>query len=97
VDRLVSRCALVVPTLTSFHGVATVLAQPAATDPFIGDGRTDNYCVSIGVNPSPEQPGQITLPGEYLEGQISVTMPVPDGWVLGGDGSDGGVLAGFPH
>lgn len=77
-----------------FHGVASVLAQAGATDPFLGDGRTDNYCVSIGVEPNP---GQVSLPGEYLEGQISVTMHVPDDWVHDGDGSDGGVLAGFPH
>lgn len=80
-----------------FHGVATVLAQAGATDPFEGDDRTDNYCVSIGVEPNPTQPDQVTLPGEYLEGEISVTMPVPDGWVLDGNGTDGGVLAGFPH
>lgn len=80
-----------------FHGVATVLAQAGATDPFVGDGRTDNYCVSIGI---PSVEGQYdALPGEYLEGQISTVMPVPDDWVVefDGDGSDGGVLAGFPH
>jgi hypothetical protein len=80
-----------------FHGSATFLARAGATDPFAGDGRTDNYCVSIGVEPNPTQPDQVTLPGEYLEGQISVTMPVPGDWVLDGDGTDGGVLAGFPH
>lgn len=80
-----------------FHGVASVLAQAGATDPFTGDGRTDNYCVSVGIEPNPDEPGQVTLSGEYLEGQISVTMPVPDDWVLDGDGGDGGVLAGFPH
>jgi hypothetical protein len=72
-----------------FSGLATVLAQAGATDPFAGDGRTDNYCLSVDI------PGGV--PGEYAEGAISTTMPVPDDWVLDGEGSDGGVLAGFPH
>jgi hypothetical protein len=72
-----------------FRGFATVRAQRGAVDPFEGDGRSDNYCVSIGV-PGGE-------PGEFLEGAISTTLPVRDGWVLDGDGSDGGVLVGFPH
>ncbi len=79
-----------------FRGVATVLARPGATDPFVGDDRTDNYCVTVGIDGAP--PPELEFPeAEFQEGDISTTMPVPDDWVLDGDGSDGGVLAGFPH
>lgn len=79
-----------------FRGVATVLANAGASDPFVGDGRTDNYCVTIGVDGAP--PPELEFPeAEFQEGEISTAMSVPDDWVLDGDGSDGGVLAGFPH
>lgn len=79
-----------------FRGVASVLARAGATDPFIGDGRSDNYCVTIGIDGAP--PAELEFPeAEYQEGEISTAMPVPDDWVVDGDGSDGGVLAGFPH
>jgi len=63
-----------------FSGWATVQAQRGAVDPFIGDGRNDNFCVSAG-------PG-----GEFPSETLSTTLPVPDNWVVDGDGSDGGVL-----
>ena len=81
-----------------FRGVASVLAQPGATDAFVGDGRDDNYCVTVGIDGGP--PAELEFPEpEFQEGEISTTLPVPDDWVVvsDGDGSDGGVLAGFPH
>lgn len=81
-----------------FRGVASVLAQSGATDPFVGDGATDNFCVTIGVPNGP--PAELEYPeAEFQEGDISTTMAVPDDWVVAsdGDGSDGGVLAGLPH
>jgi hypothetical protein len=43
-------------------------------------------------------PSGTELPtAEFQEGDISTTLPVPDDWVVDGDGSNGGVLAGFPH
>ncbi|MGZ8783593.1 MAG: hypothetical protein ACXWZB_08860 [Gaiellaceae bacterium] len=74
----------------AFRGIATVRAQQGAVDPFDGDGVDDNYCVSIG--PGGGLPG-----GEFPEGDLSTRLPVRDEWVLDGDGSDGGVLRGFPH
>ena len=70
-----------------FEGYATVRAQEGARDPFRGDNRNDNFCVVIG--PGGEQSG-----GEFDEGDISTNLPVPDEWVVDGDGSDGGVLVG---
>lgn len=70
-------------------GIATVKAQSGATDPFNGDGRSDNFCVTIDANGAGS--------GEYTEGEISTTMPVPDGWVRDGNGADGGVLLTLPH
>ena len=79
-----------------FRGIASVRAQSGAGDPFDGDGRTDNFCVSIGLDGVAIE-GE-ALPGaEFQEGEISTSLPVPDDWVTDGDGSDGGVLAGFPH
>jgi hypothetical protein len=72
-----------------FEGLASVRTRGGAVDPFVGDGASDNFCVSIGV------PGG--LPAEYEEGDISVPLAVPDEWVLDGNGADGGVLAGVPH
>jgi hypothetical protein len=71
------------------YGYSSVRASRGATDPFTGDDRSDNFCVTIGVD------GRAW--SEYQEGEISTTLPVPDQWVLDGDGSDGGVLAGMPH
>jgi hypothetical protein len=65
-----------------FAGLATVRAQKGAKDPFIGDGRQDNFCVSIGTE------------GEFAEGAISTKLPVPDQWVTDCDGSNGGILRG---
>lgn len=80
-----------------FRGIASVRAQSGAKDPFDGDGRSDNFCVSVGLDGVPLTDA-VALPGaEFQEGDISTSLPVPDGWVLDGDGSDGGVLAGFPH
>lgn len=73
----------------SFAGFASVQAAAGAIDPFTGDGVDDNFCVTIGVA------GEV--PAEFVEGDISTTLPVLDGWVLDGDGSDGGVLRGVPH
>ena len=73
----------------AFAGFATVRARPGAVDPFNGDGRSDNYCVSIG--------NTCGLPGgEFAEGAISTTLPVRDDWVVDGEGSDGGVLRARP-
>jgi hypothetical protein len=74
-----------------FIGRASVRARQGAEDPFKGDGANDNFCVTIGV------PGPDGLPAEFVEGQISTNMQVPNDWVLDGNGSDGGVLAAFPH
>jgi hypothetical protein len=80
-----------------FRGVASVLAQPGAMDPFTGDGRTDDYCVTIGVaDGTGPPPGSEPPAAEFEEGDISITLPVPDDWVLDDDGSDGGVLRGMP-
>ena len=71
-----------------FRGMASVRAPSGALDPFRGDNRGNNYCVSIG------RPGGV--PGaEYLQGAISTTLSVPDWWVEDGNGADGGVLVGF--
>lgn len=70
------------------YGYASVRASRAAVDPFNGDGRTDNYCVTIGVDDRPWS--------EYQQGDISTTLPVPDDWVVDGDGSNGGDLRGMP-
>lgn len=79
----------------AFRGVATVLANAGAIDPFTGDGRSDNYCVTIGIPGA--APVELEFPeAEFQEGEISTTLPVPDDWVLDLDGSDGGVLAGVP-
>lgn len=71
------------------HGYASVRAARGAVDPFDGDGRSDNFCVTIG-DPT------LTIGGErwseYVKGDISTSLPVPDSWVVDGDGSDGGVL-----
>ena len=69
------------------YGYASVRASRGAVDPFDGDGRTDNYCVTIGID------GRAW--SEFQEGTISTTLAVPDDWVLDGDGSDGGVLKGM--
>jgi hypothetical protein len=87
-----------------FVGVATVRANRGAEDPFEGDDRDDNYCVAIGGVPhgefDPDNPATWpTREGvEFVEGDISTTLPVPDSWVVDGDGADGGVLVGpfFP-
>jgi len=75
--------------LAPFRGIASVRAKQGAQDPFDGDGRTDNFCVSIGV------PGSV--PADYNEGVISTRLRVPNHWVLDGKGADGGVLRGSPH
>jgi hypothetical protein len=69
----------------AFAGFATVRARGDAVDPFSGDGRADNYCVSIGPK------------AEFREGTISTNRPVPNYWVLDGNGVDGGVLVGMEH
>ena len=74
-------------------GFASVRANPDAVDPFEGDGRTDNFCLTIGLPEGYAQGGT----WEFIEGEITTTLPVPDDWVLDGDGSDGGALRGFPH
>lgn len=68
------------------YGYASVRAGKGAVDPFDGDGRSDNFCVTIGVDDRPWS--------EYQQGDISTTLPVPDGWVTDDDGSNGGVLRG---
>lgn len=73
----------------SFTGFVSAHAAGGAVDPFTGDVADDNFCVTIGVT------GGVSA--EFIEGEVSTTLPVPDGWVLDGDGSDGGVLAGVPH
>ncbi len=68
-------------------GFATVRAQRGAVDPFIGDGRSDNFCLSIGFAGS----------GEFTEGEIRTALSVPDSWVMDGNGEDGGFLVAMPH
>lgn len=77
-------------------GYATVRANPDATDPFEGDDATDNFCVTIGF---PTDDASKTQGGswEFREGEISTSLPVPDLWVVDGDGDDGGILRGIPH
>lgn len=71
------------------YGYGSVRAARGAVDPFDGDGRSDNFCVTIG-DPA------LTIGGErwseYVKGDISTSLPVPDEWVVDGDGSNGGVL-----
>ena len=71
------------------YGYASVRAPKGAIDAFEGDGRTDNYCVTIGVDGRPWS--------EFQEGAVSTTLPVPDDWVVDGNGTNGGVLRGMPH
>ncbi|HLF99143.1 MAG TPA: hypothetical protein VI916_01640 [Acidimicrobiia bacterium] len=75
-----------------FRGIASVRAQKFARDPFEGDDRDDNFCVSVGP---PEDDPQRLVDGEFQEGEISTRLPVPDHWVIDWDGSDGGVLTGY--
>jgi len=76
------------------HGYASVRAPKGATDPFDGDGRNDNFCVTIG-DPTLIIGGERW--SEYVGGDISTTLPVPDAWVVDGDGSNGGVLTDMVH
>lgn len=83
-----------------FFGLASVRASKGAVDPFDGDGRTDNFCVAIGGIPAGDfnSENPATWPTrdgvEFLEGEISTSLSVPDWWVNDGDGSDGGTLIG---
>lgn len=74
---------------SSFAGFVSAQAAGGAVDPFIGDGADDNFCVTIGIPDG--------VPAEFVEGDISTGLPVPDSWVLDGNGADGGVLLGVPH
>jgi hypothetical protein len=76
------------------HGYASVRAAADAVDPFRGDGRSDNFCVTIG-DPTLMIGGERW--SEFVEGDIRTSMPVPDSWVIDGNGADGGVLVGMPH
>ncbi len=67
-----------------FNGMATVRARKGATDPFIGDGRDDNFCTSISDGSGGGEIDDLTT--------ISTLLVVPNDWVVDNDGSNGGLL-----
>jgi hypothetical protein len=77
VDRLVR----ITPTGGVGSMMASVEANPGARDPFGGDDRRDNFCVTINAD------------GVDNNGlTITTLLSVPDDWVVDGDGSNGGTL-----